>query len=402
MKENGCSPDHDHLCSSEKTATFEKAATSEKGAKAPKSLPQNSPFVGPQSPPLMCQTSPALVSHKSPFLGPQSPTLKSEASPLFGCLDQVKRLYEDKFGAGSNELVLTENNDDDDEGDVKFVVTHGATRAPPTLEHNTGDDKCLVSNTDEVVSHLAVLDPRINDELLDTSEAVPAELAVVVKAKAASTPSPQRRRVSAASLNLNISPDAADKESYIKNNRDCVFIEDIKVAHADTQASEPLQRLLCSTQALWKDAKFGGDCLEFMAKDSELRLTILLRAEPFPDDTEECTARSTSLVGFLVYKLHPKTSHHPRYLSIRRVAVSPAFRRQGYAGELMNWCVRVPSATYLAATSTSRALEFYRAFGFRKVETWHTGGKAHPDDEVELGQVYIEYHPSKKKKGKSR
>jgi len=309
----------------------------DKAAKNNNSRPvdsRKSPFVGPMSPPLMCHASPSLDFRKSPFLGPQSPPLKSKASPVLDA--PISPLLE--------------------------------CQTPPACERQIRDETPLPDA----------------DEQADTCD---------VKVEAVQTVPCQIPR-GAPRAQLDLSPNIASKVSNVKGHRDLLFIEDVKFASVETEASEQLQGLLGSVKTLWKEVHFGGDCLEFMAKDSGLKLTLLVQVEPSSDNTQECG--SISLVGFLVYKLHPQK----KYLSIRRVAVSPAFRRQGHAAGLMNWCVRVPGIAYLALTSTARALPFYRAFGFRKVETWHTGGTAHPDDEVEIGQVYMEYRPSMRRKAK--
>lgn len=301
--------------------------------------PRKSPFVGPQSPPLMCHASPSLAFRKSPFLGPQSPPLRSKASPvldapmspLLGCL------------------------------------------TPPACERQIRDETPLPDASELESTEQA----HTCDVKVEAVQALPCQIAQ-----------------GAPRAQLDLSPNIASKVSTVKGHRDLLFIEDVKFASAETEASEQLHRILGSAKALWNEVHFGGDCLEFMAKDSALKLTFLVQVEPSSDNTQECG--SISLVGFLVYKLHPQK----KYLSIRRVAVSPAFRRQGHAAGLMNWCVRIPGIAYLALTSTVRALPFYRAFGFRKVETWHTGGTAHPDDEVEIGQVYMEYRPSMRRKAK--
>jgi len=283
----------------------------------------------------MCQASPLLAFQKSPFLGPQSPPFKSEASPV---LDSHKSPL---FRCLTPEKILESKTDDEKGAAV-------SKSSPTDLEHH---------------------------------------------ANASSSPSSQsqRKRGSAISLKLDLSPNAADKVTCLKDNKDLLFIEDVKLASVETGDSEQLQTLLCAVRELWTEVHFGGDCVEFMEKDSALKLTMFVRVESLPDNTQ-----NISLVGFIVYKLHPIK----KYLSVRRLAVSPVFRRQGHAGQLMKWCVRQPLVVYLALTSTVKALDFYKAFGFRKVETWHTGGTAHPDDEVELGQVYMEYRPGGKGKGK--
>lgn len=226
------------------------------------------------------------------------------------------------------------------------------------------------------------LESKTSDDGEGVSKLAPNDLEHHVNASA----SPSSRKPS----KLELPPNAADKVTCLKGSKDLVFIEDVKLASVETGDSEQLQTLLLAVRELWKEVHFGGDCVEFMEKDSAHKLTMFVRVESLPDNTQ-----NISLVGFIVYKLHPMK----RYLSVRRLAISPAFRRQGHAGQLMNWCVRQPLVVYLALTSTIKAIDFYKAFGFRQVETWHTGGTAKPDDEVELGQVYMEYRPGGKSKG---
>jgi len=174
-----------------------------------------------------------------------------------------------------------------------------------------------------------------------------------------------------------VSP-ASKLTSQVKSGSKVSFIEDVPFSvGAETQASEELQRLLPDINALWKTVRFGGSLSNLFSSYTGLKLTIMTHAE------------TNSLIGFLVYKINPQTN----CLSIRRVAISPDFRHQGFAGQMMQWCIRHPGVAYLAATSLHKALGFYKAFGFRKVETWHSGGTAKPDDEPEHDQVYMEFHP---------
>jgi len=147
---------------------------------------------------------------------------------------------------------------------------------------------------------------------------------------------------------------------------------------------------LSSIQELWVAAGFGGSCVEFLAKRSDLKLTILVRPASL-EVPQECSC----LVGFLVYRIN----HAKRYMSIRRLAIMPEFRGQGYGREFIKWCIVQPGVTFLSLTSVSRSVGFYRAVGFRKAATWHAGGNVRPDDEPQLDQVYMEYHP---KAGKGR
>jgi len=160
----------------------------------------------------------------------------------------------------------------------------------------------------------------------------------------------------------------------------------------EVQASKRLQGLLQSAKELWKDqtVTFTGDCEEFLSEHKDLKLTLL--------------AQGDSLVGFIMYRLHPKKNVVGAHMSISRLAIAPEFRRQGFAGQFMKWGMRQPGVSFLAVTSLPKALDFYKAFGFRKVETWHTGGTARPDEEPELGtnQVYLEYNPSKNNAGKKK
>jgi len=124
-------------------------------------------------------------------------------------------------------------------------------------------------------------------------------------------------------------------------------------------------------------------------------MTILSRADLVP--AQGCQATS-ALVGFIVYKIKPAD----KTLSISRVAVMPEFRGQGYGRLFMEWCLCQPGVSKLALTATPRALRFYRAFGFRKVDTWHQGGTAHPDEEPTDEQVYMEFRQGNAKAKKQR
>jgi len=58
--------------------------------------------------------------------------------------------------------------------------------------------------------------------------------------------------------------------------------------------------------------------------------------------------------------------------------------------------------SYLALGSLPGALKFYRRLGFKKVQTWSEGGKAHPDEmTLAEGHIYMEHHLPKGK-GKSK
>lgn len=199
-----------------------------------------------------------------------------------------------------------------------------------------------------------------------------------------------RKRCSQASLKFECPPNVASKVSSVKDAKDIIFIEDVKIDNVEAGDSEQLKVLLCDIRNLWKEVKFGSDFFEFMAKHTAVKLTILARVNPALDNSQECNSENLSLVGFLLYQLHPKK----KCLSVRRLAVSPALQRRGHARQLMKWCVRVPGVNYLALTSLPAAVPFYRSFGFRKVETWHSGGAGRPDDEpCNDNQVYMEYCP---------
>lgn len=284
--------------------------------------------------------SPFIGAQKSPSMGPLSPPLMCQKSPTLVFHNSPSFCPQSPPFKSQAPLVL-------DPQESKLL---GST--PSTLEPQTSDDD----------DHVAASEPSLRS---------------------------LRKRGSRASLKFELSPNAASKVSPVKGDGDFVFIEDVHLASAEAEDSEQLQSLLCAVGNLWKEVKFGGECFDFMAKDSALKLTILARVEPSSDNPQKGSAGSISLVGFLVYKLHP----NKKYLSVRRLAVSPALRRQGRARQLMNWCVRVPCVNYLALTSIPRALDFYRSFGFRKVDTWHTGGTAHPDDEPTIDEVYMEYRP---------
>lgn len=181
---------------------------------------------------------------------------------------------------------------------------------------------------------------------------------------------------------------------------DVEFIEDVDPSHADTQASEQLRMLMEAVEELWCDrsVRFGGTCAEVLKKKNGSKLTILSRADIVPaQDSHPASA----LIGFIVYRITPAE----KKLNISRVAVMPEFRGQGYGRLFMEWCLRQPGVSKLTLTATARALGFYRAFGFRKVDTWHQGGTAHPDEEPTDEQVYMEFRPvnsKSKKKNKAR
>jgi GNAT superfamily N-acetyltransferase len=160
------------------------------------------------------------------------------------------------------------------------------------------------------------------------------------------------------------------------------FIEDVDV----TDASEEIQMLMEAVEALWCDrsVRFGGTCTELLNKNNGYKLTILSQAELVP--SQGCQATS-ALIGFIVYKINAAE----KKLSIARVAVLPEFRGHGYGRLFIEWCARYPGVSKLALTATARALGFYRAYGFRKVATWHQGGTAHPDEEPTDEQVYMEF-----------
>jgi ribosomal protein S18 acetylase RimI-like enzyme len=160
------------------------------------------------------------------------------------------------------------------------------------------------------------------------------------------------------------------------------FIEDIDL----TDASEEIQKLIEAVEALWCDrsVRFGGTCTELLKKNNGYKLTILSQEDLVP--SQGCQANS-AIIGFIVYKINAAE----KKLSIARVAVMPEFRGHGYGRLFMEWCVRQPGLSKLALTATARALGFYRAFGFRKVATWHQGGTAHPDEEPTDEQVYMEF-----------
>lgn len=190
-------------------------------------------------------------------------------------------------------------------------------------------------------------------------------------------------------VNFELPPTGGNKAKAMKAE----YMVDVEFSGVEVQASKKLQGLLQSVKELWKEqtVTFGGDCEEFLSKHKDLKMTIL--------------AQGDSLVGFIMYRLHPK-KNVAAHMSISRLAIAPEFRRQGYAGQFMKWGMRQPGVSFLAVTSLPKALDFYKAFGFRKVETWHTGGTAQPDEEPELGsnQVYLEFNPSKNngKKQKGR
>lgn len=178
---------------------------------------------------------------------------------------------------------------------------------------------------------------------------------------------------------------------------DVEFIEDVDLSHDLKSTSDHLQRLMQSVEELWCDrsVRFGGTCAELFGKNNGSKLTILSRTDC--TYTEGC--RDTgALVGFIVYKI--KDADKKLYIS--RVAVMPEFRGHGYGRLFLEWCLRQPGVSKLALTATARALGFYRAFGFRKVATWHQGGSAHPDEEPTDEQVYMEFCRSTAKGKKQR
>jgi GNAT superfamily N-acetyltransferase len=185
---------------------------------------------------------------------------------------------------------------------------------------------------------------------------------------------------------------APKRSSRTASRKGFEFIADVNPHSVETQASERLQTYLESVKELWKDptVQFGSNCADLLSRKTEMKLTILVRSESSSDDAQGGKSTS-SLVGFLVYNVHPKK----KYMSIRRLAIAPEYRQQGHASLFMNWCIRQPNVSYLAATSLPDAVGFYRAYGFRKVETWHTGGTAQPDDEPKSNQVYMEYRPGR-------
>lgn len=163
-------------------------------------------------------------------------------------------------------------------------------------------------------------------------------------------------------------------------------------ASMQSQTSELDIALLSSIQGLWTASGFGGTCIDFLSKCNDLKMTILVPSHSFKY-AKECVI--TCLIGFLVYRIDSAN----RYMSIRRFAVMPKFRRQGHGRAFMDWCIWQPGVNFLSLTSVSRSVGFYRAIGFRKTDTWHEGGKVRPDDEPQPDQVYMEYHP-KSGKGK--
>lgn len=170
------------------------------------------------------------------------------------------------------------------------------------------------------------------------------------------------------------------------------FLE-VDPASAEVQASEQHQILLASVQELWSGSGFSGTCVNFLAKHKEVMLTLLVQA-PASDNIQNCMMGD--LVGFLVYRIN----HPQKYMSIRRLAIMPKFRRQGHGRQFIDWCIRQAGVSFISATSVARSVDFYLALRFRKAETWHTGGVVRPDDEPEGNQVYMEYHPMGSKKGK--
>jgi len=177
---------------------------------------------------------------------------------------------------------------------------------------------------------------------------------------------------------------------------------DLDPASPETQSSEFKMSLLEAVQELWinSSVRFGGELLELLENNSDVKLTVMIRSDA--DDGQSYSA-SDSLIGFIAYRINNKLGEK-KYMCIRRLAISPNFQRQGRASQFMKWCLRQPGVGYLTCTSLARAHAFYRAFGFRKVETWSQGGTAHPDDKPAETQVYMEYHPGaqKGKKNKAR
>jgi ribosomal protein S18 acetylase RimI-like enzyme len=174
---------------------------------------------------------------------------------------------------------------------------------------------------------------------------------------------------------------------------------DIDPASPEVESSQRLQTLLQAIQELWteKSVGFPGQFASLLSGNRELKLAAMVAIDP-QSDGKEGRGDAGSLIGFILYRIN----REKKYLSIRRLAIAPEYRRQGRAGQLLNWCLRIPGVCYLTVTSISRAVEFYRAFGFRKVQTWHEGGTGHPDDEPEGNQAYMEYHPGTYKGKKTK
>lgn len=180
--------------------------------------------------------------------------------------------------------------------------------------------------------------------------------------------------------------------SSLQSNRTMQTIQGLRFA--DTEADNAI---LVSLEVLWKTAGFSKTLAEFITKNIDSKLTLLVQDS---EDISQKCGLGGCLVGFLIFRI----DREKKYLSIRRVAIDPEFQRQGHGRRFIKWSMQQPGVAFLSLTALSKSVAFYDALGFRKAQTWSTGGKVRPDDEPELNNTYMEYHPSagKGKKNKKR